>query len=321
MLRITSACAALLTACTTAAIAADNYPSKTIRVVHGYATASSMDINSRAIANKLSEYLGQQVVVDARPGATGTIAAELVAKSAPDGYTLLAAPGSSVAATPHMQKVRFDPLKDFAPVAPIGDFAYLLAAHPNLPARTIRELVTLGKKQPGKLSYGSNGSGSAYHLAGVLLCMMADIDMLHVPYRGGGTSALTDLATGRVDMMWNNPVFLLPHVRTGKLRAMAITGEKRVAAMPDVPTIGETVKGYEISGWQGMLAPAGTPKDVVAKLDAAIQRALNSPDVKNMWNTQGMDTVFTTPEQFTQRIRADYERYGKLVKKMGDKLD
>jgi len=170
--------------CTLAAPAhaADAWPSKPIRLMHGYASGSSMDINARAVGGRIADKLGQQVIVDARPGATGAIAAELVAKSTADGYTLLAAPGSSVAAAPHLQKVRFDPLKDFAPVASIGDFAYLLAAHPNLPAGNVRELIALAKKKPGSLSYGSNGTGSAYHLAGVLLNLMAGIDMLHVPY-------------------------------------------------------------------------------------------------------------------------------------------
>jgi len=301
--------------------AADQYPNKAIRLVHGYATASSMDINSRAIGVKLSEYLGQQVVVDARPGATGTIANEIVAKSPADGYTLLAAPSSALAATPHLQKVRFDPLKDFVAIAPIGEFSYLLAAHPAMPARTIKELIALAKKKPNGLSYGSNGTGSAYHLAGVLLCSMAGVDMVHVPYRGGGSSAITDLVTGRVDMMYNNPVFLLPHVRAGRLRALGVTGAKRVPAMPDVPAIGETVRGYDISGWQGILAPTGTPKAIVTRLEAAIHKALESSEVRNVWNTQGMDIVLTSNEKFAERLRSDYDRYGKLVKSLGDKLE
>src|SRR5688500_1488641 len=248
---------------------AEAWPAKPIRMVHGYGPGSSMDTNARAIAQKLSESLGQTVVVEPRPGATGTIAAEMVARAPADGYTLLAFPGSSLAATPHLQKVRFDTVRDFAPVAAIGEFAYLLAAHPAVPAKDVKELIALAKKSPGKLSYGSNGTGSSYHLAGELLCMMAGITMLHVPYKGGGTSAIADLVGGRVDMMWNNPVFLLPQVNAGKLKAIAVTAERRMPSMPQVPTIGETVKGYEMSGYQGIAAPAGTAADIVERLNGA----------------------------------------------------
>jgi tripartite-type tricarboxylate transporter receptor subunit TctC len=300
-----------------AARAADVYPMKPIRLLHGYGAGSSMDTNARTIGQKLAEYFGHPVVVELRPGATGTIAAELVAASPRDGYTLLAAPGSSLAATPHLQQVRFNPLRDFAPVAIIGDFSYLLAAHPGVPARNVKELVALAKSRPRALTYGSNGTGSAYHFAGELLKMMAGIDMLHVPYKGGGTSAAIDLMTGRIDLMWNNPVFLLPQVRAGKLRAIAVTGAARVPAMADVPTIAETIKGYEISGWQGIVAPAGTPADVISKLASSTERALASPDIKAQWNERVMEAAPSTPDVFAKRLRADYERYGALVQRLG----
>jgi tripartite-type tricarboxylate transporter receptor subunit TctC len=310
-------CSALCLSAVQAARAAEPYPSKPIRIVHGYGAGSSIDTSSRVIAQKLTEYLGQQVNIEARPGATGTIAAEMVARSTPDGYTLLVAPGSSLSATPHLQKVRFDALKDFAPVAPIGEFSYLLAVHPSVPAKNVKDLVALAKRQPGRLSYGSNGRGSAYHLSGELLCTMAGIDMLHVPYKGGGSSAIPDLVTGRVDMMWNNPVFLTPHIEAGRLRAIATTGEKRIPAMPGVPTIGETVKGYEMSGWQGIVAPAGTPRDVITRLSAAIHKALAAPDVTVAWNKQGIEGAPRSPEWFTQRLRTDYDFYAKLIQKLG----
>ncbi len=297
--------------------AAEAWPVKAIRMVHGYGPGSSMDTNARAIAQKLSESLGQAVVVEPRPGATGTIAAEIVARASADGYTLLAFPGSSLAATPHLQKVRFDTVRDFAPVSAIGEFAYLLAAHPAVPAKDVKELIALARRSPGKLSYGSNGTGSSYHLAGELLCMMTGITMLHVPYKGGGTSAIADLVGGRVDMMWNNPVFLLPQVHAGKLKAIAVTAERRMPAMPQVPTIGETVKGYEISGYQGIAAPAGTPQDIVERLNGAVQRALATPELRTTWTTQGMEAPPRTPAQFAQMMRADYERYGKLIQKLG----
>jgi len=317
--RLGIALAWLLPAC---ALSADAYPTKAIRLVHGYATSSSMDINARTIAQKLSLLLGQQVVVDSRPGATGMIANEFVARSAPDGYTLLAAPGSALAATPHLQKVSFDPLRDFAPIAPIGEFSHLLVAHPAVPAKTVRELVALAKARKGNLSYGSNGVGSAYHLAGVLFCAMADIDMLHVPYRGGGSTAISDLVTGRVDLMWNSPVFLLPHVSLSRLRAIGVTGPARIAALPDVPTIAEGgLRGYELVGWQGILAPAATPKEIISRLNGAMETILSAPDVKEQWTAQGMEAVARTPDQFAARLRADYESYGKLISRIAGKLD
>jgi tripartite-type tricarboxylate transporter receptor subunit TctC len=315
---IRAAAVAALLVPVSAAIAADAFPSKPIRIIHGDATASSMDINARAIGVRLTELLGQQVIVDSRPGGTGVIASEAVVKAAPDGYTLLAAPGSAVVATPHLQKVPFDPLRDFAPVSAIGDFSYLLVAHPAVPAKTARDLIVIAKAKPGTLSYGSNGVGSAYHLAGVLFAVMAKVDMLHVPYKGGGSTLISDLVTGRVDLAWNSPVFLLPHVQQGRLKAIGVTGLTRVAAMPDVPTIAESgLPGYELVGWQGILAPAATPKEVVATLNAAITKILSNPDVKELWRTQGMEAVTRTPEQFSARVKADYEKYGLLVKKLG----
>jgi tripartite-type tricarboxylate transporter receptor subunit TctC len=302
--------------------AADPWPVKPIRVVHGYANASSMDINARNIGQRLAELIGQQVIVDSRPGATGMIANELVAKSPPDGYTLLAAPGSAVVATPHLQKVSFDTLRDFAPVAPIGEFAYLVVAHPAVPAKSAKDLIALAKARPGRLSYGSNGIGSAYHLAGALFCMMAGIDMLHVPYRGGGSTAIGDLVTGRVDLLWNSPVFLLPHVRNGKMRPIGVTGLQRLAGAPEIPTIAESgLPKYDMVGWQGILAPAATPKEIVNRLNSAIAKILSAPDIKELWKTQGMDAVARTPEQFATRMHADYEKYGTLIRKLGAKID
>jgi tripartite-type tricarboxylate transporter receptor subunit TctC len=305
-----------------AANAADVYPSKPIRIVHGYANASSMDINARNVGAKLAQIFGQQVIIDSRPGATGVIANDIVAKSPPDGYTLLAAPSSAVVATPHLQKVSFDTFRDFAPVAPISEFANLVAAHPAVPAKTAKDLIALAKARPGKLSYGSNGVGSGYHLAGALFCMMAGVDMLHVPYRGGGSTAIGDLITGRVDLMWNNPVFLVPHVRNGKIRAIGVTGLERLAAIPDVPTIAESgLPKYEMVGWQGILAPAATPRDVINRLNGAIAKIMSAPDIKELWKTQGVEAVARTPEQFAQRMRADYDKYGMLIKKLGAKID
>jgi len=317
-----TALAVVLATLPVAAPAAEAWPSKPIRIVHGYAGGSSMDTNSRTIGAKLTELLGQQVVVDARPGATGMIANELVAKSPPDGYTLLAAPGSAVAATPHLQKAPIDTLRDLVPVAPIGEFSHLMVSHPSVPVKTARDVIAMARARPGILLYGSNGIGSAYHLAGALMCAMAGIDMVHVPYRGGGSTAIADILGGRVDLMWNSPVFLLPHVRSGKLHGVGVTGPTRMAGAPSIPTIAESgLPGYEMVGWQGLLAPAATPREIVERLNATIGRILASGDVKERWTAQGMEANIRTQAEFAARMRSDYESYGKLIRRIGAKID
>ena len=297
---------------------AQSYPSKPIRLIHGFATGSAIDVFSRPLAQKLTETLGQQVVVDSRPGATGTIANAFVAKSAPDGHTLLAAPGSSMAATPHLYKVPYDPLRDFAPIIQISEFSYVLVAHPAVPAKTARDLIALAKARPGSLTYGSTGLGSGFHLAGELFAAMAGVQMLHVPYRGGGSAAITDLVAGRVDLMWDSLAVVKPQMQAGKLRAIGVTGSRPAAALPDVPAIAASgLPGYEMVGWHGVFAPAATPRDIVERLSTAIAKILSAADVKELWNTQGMEIVPSNPEQFAARVRFDYERYGKLIKSSG----
>ena len=297
---------------------AQSYPTRVVRLVHGFAAGSAIDVFARPLAQKLSEALGQQVVVDSRPGATGTIANELVAKSAPDGYTLLAAPGSAMAATPHLYKVPYDPLRDFAPVIQISAFSYVLVAHPAVPAKTARDLIALAKSRPAPLTYGSTGVGSGFHLAGELFAAMAGIQLLHVPYRGGGSAAITDLVAGRVDLMWDSLAVVLPQMRAGKLRAIGVTGAHRAAALPDVPAIAESgLPGYEMVGWHGVFAPTGTAREIIERLNATIAKILGTPDIKELWTTQAMEILPSTPEQFAARLRFDYERYGKLIKSSG----
>lgn len=300
---------------------AQTYPSKPIRLVHGFGSGSAIDVFSRPLAQKLSEALGQPVVVDGRPGATGTIANDLVAKSAPDGYTLLAAPGSAMAATPHLYKVAYNSLRDFATIIQISEFSYVLVSHPAVPARTARELITLAKTRPGYLTYGSTGVGSGFHLAGELFCAMAGIQMLHVPYRGSGSAAIADLMGGRVDLMWDSLGVVQPYMRAGRLRAIGVTGSRRARALPDVPAIAESgLPGYEMVGWHGVFAPAATPRDIVTRLNATIAKILASAEVKELWNTQGMEIVPSTPEQFAARLRFDYDRYEKLIKSSGIRI-
>lgn len=310
-----------IAALSAAPVSAQQWPSRSVRIMHGFATGSAIDVMSRPLAAKLSEQLGQQFLVDARPGATGVIANELVAKAAPDGYTLLAAPGSSLTSTPHLRKVPFDPLKDYAPVGLTTTFSFVMVAHPAVPAKTAGDLVTLGRKRTD-LSFGSTGVGSAFHLAGELFSQMARIPLLHVPYRGGGTGAITDLIAGRVDLMWESPAVVTPFVRDGKLKAIGVTGTTRNPLLPDVPTIGESgLKGYALSGWHGMLVPAATPRPIVERLNTALNQALQAQDVKALWSKMGMETPSTTPEQFSALMRSEFDRYGKLVASLGLKAN
>jgi tripartite-type tricarboxylate transporter receptor subunit TctC len=313
-LLMVSACMLLLQS---SSAIAQTYPSKPIRLMHGFAPGSAIDVFSRPLAQKLSEALGQQVIVDARPGATGTIANELVSKAAADGYTLLAAPGSAMAATPHIYPIRYKPL-DFAPIIQISDFSYVLIAHPAVPARNARELIALAKAKPGTLTYGSTGVGSGFHLAGELFCSMAGINLLHVPFKGGGTAAVVDVVAGRVDLMWDSLGVVRPYVQAGRLRVIGVTGEHRAAALPNAPTIAESgLPGYHMTGWHGILGPPGLPREIVATLNTSIAKILATPEIRDIWGTLAMEIVPNTPEQFAARLKFDYERYGKLIKSIG----
>lgn len=301
---------------------AQTYPTRPIRLIHGFATGSAIDVMGRPLAAKLSELLSQQVIVDSRPGATGGIANEAVAKSAPDGYTLLTAPGSSLTAVPHLQAVRFDPLRDFAGVVQTTAFSYMLVSHPAVPIKTAGDLVALAKSRPGYFTYGSTGVGSGFHLAGEMFCHLANVKMLHVPYRGGGSAAIVDLVGGRVDLMWDALAVVRPQIQSGKLKAVGVTGSRRVAVLPDVPTIAESgLPGYEMLGWHGILAPAATPREIVERVNGAVAKVLAQPDIRELWAAQNMEIVPTTPAQFSDLIRREHERYGKLIKTAGIKLN
>jgi tripartite-type tricarboxylate transporter receptor subunit TctC len=303
------------------AVQAQTYPSKVVRIVLGFPAATTVDLLVRPLAQKLSESLGQQFIVENRAGATGLIANEAVAHAAPDGYTLLGAPGSSVASSPQMfAKPPFDVLRDFAPIAQIGAFGYVFIAHPGVPVRNVKQLIALTRARPGFLTYGSSGIGSGFHLAGELFTSMAHVDMLHVPYKGGA-AAMNDMLAGRIDVMFYSLAVALPHIRAGKLRSLAVTGLKEDALLPKVPTMDEAgLKGYEMTGWHGLLAPAGTPTSIVDKLNAEIVRILQTDDMKKLWKRFGMDTPSTTPAQFAAVIKSDYEKYGRLIKAAGIKL-
>ena len=305
----------------TSAAGAQGYPAKPIRILIGFPAGSTVDILARPIALRMTEILGQQVVVDNRAGATGIIANELVVKAPADGYTLLATPGSSLTTSPHMHAhMTFDVLRDLAPVAQIGAFPNVLFVHPNVPAKSVKELIDLARARPGVLTFGSAGIGSGLHLAGELFKNMARIDIVHVPYKGG-PPAVTDIVGGRIDMMFYTLAVVQQHIKSGRLRAIAMTGLTRDPLMPHIPTVTEAgLPGYEYSGWHGFLAPGATPKDVIDKLNATVVSILGTPAIKEFWASQGMGFASgNTPGEFAARFRADYEKYGRLIKSAGIK--
>ena len=300
----------------------DAFPTKPIRLIVPFAPGGSVDLISRLMSAKMSELLGQQLIVDNRAGASGNIGSELVARASADGYTLLMNTLPFVVNPAIFPRVPYHPINDFAPVGQVSTSPSVLTVHPSVPVNSVKDLLALAKARPGNLSYGSNGVGSAYHIAGALFATLAGIQLLHVPYRGGGATAITDLVSGRVDMMWNNPAFLLPNVRAGKLKALGVTGRQRIPGIKDVPTIAESgLPGYEISGWQGLLGPAHLPKGVVARLHGALLDAFSTSAMQTLWESRGMTFVQQSPEQFSLRLRQDFETYGKLIRQVGNKID
>lgn len=294
------------------------YPAKSVRLVLGFPPGTNVDVLARPLAQRMTEALGQPVVVDNRPGATGLIANEFVARAPADGYTLLVAPGSSLTSTPHLKlKMPYDSLKDFAPIIQINSFPQVLIVNPGVPAKTVKELIAVARARPGVLTFGSSGSGSAFHLAGELFKSMAKVDMLHVPYKGGNL-ALNDLLGGRIDLMFYSLAIANTQINAGKVRAIAVTGLTRDPLQPKLPTIDEAgLKGYEITGWHGFFAPAGTPREIVQRLSSTVAKILGTPEIRDLWASQGMAVVTNTPEQFAQRLRADFEKYGRIVKTVG----
>src|SRR5712692_5015099 len=265
-----------------AVVLAQGYPSKPIRLIVPFAAGGGNDNVARLVGKRLSESLGQQVVIDNRPGAGGVVGAELAAKSAPDGYTLFLGGVGSHAINPNLhERLPYDPIKDFDPVALLASAPLILVVHPSVPAGSIRELVALARSKPGQLNYASNGNGSSSHLAAVMFEAMAGVAMVHVPYKGL-SPALIDLLSGRVQLMFSSVVAILPHIKAGKLRGLAVTGSRRLALMPDLPTIAESgLAGYEASSWYGVLAPAGTSRKIVLRLNSEIVKALDQPEVRS----------------------------------------
>jgi len=300
--------------------AAEAYPDRPVRMIVGFPPGGAADILGRVAAQHLTDALGQQVVVDNRGGAGGLIATELAAKSNPDGYTLLFTSIPHVI-NPHLyRRVTYDAVRDFSPVALFVTVPLMLAANPSLPVKDVKELIAYAKSRPGQVNYASAGSGSSSHLAMELFKSMAGVALNHVPYKGTGP-LLTDLIAGQVSVTIASAVPLIPQVKAGKLHGLATTGVKRSAALPDLPTIGETVRGYDVTNWFGILAPAGTPKPIVGRLNQAIEKALAGESVKKLLVSRGADPSGGTPEEFARIIRADYAKWGKVVKASGARVD
>ena len=307
--------AAFLAALAPSAFAQGAYPNRTINMVVGFAPGGGTDTVARIVAKKVGDSVGQTVIVENKAGAGGTVAVHQVAKSPPDGYTIVLANVGSLAVAPYLiAKLPYDPLRDLAPLTMAVEFPNVLVVQPSMPAKTLAEFVQLAKASPGTIGYGSSGIGGIGHLAGALLGIVADIDIVHVPYKGGGP-AMQDLLGGQIPAMIATPPTALPHVKAGKIRALATTGAARAALMPDVPTVAESgYPGYEATNWYAYLAPAGTPKDVLARLHRELVEALNAPDVREQLDRQGIEAKPGTPEELTKTMERELATWGKVVK-------
>jgi tripartite-type tricarboxylate transporter receptor subunit TctC len=297
---------------------AQSYPARSIRFIVPQQPGGQNDIQARLIAQRLGDALGQPVVIDNRPGAGGAVGFELAAQTPPDGYMLALGSISTLAVIPMMpRKPRYDVLKDFAPVTLISKSPYIVVVHPAVPAKSIKELVALAKARPGALTYASSGTGTGVHLTTEMFKLTAGIDMVHVPYKGSAPGTIA-LLSGEAAVMFNNVISAMPHVRTGKLRALAVTSSGRSHAAPQVPTIAESgYRGFEAGSWQGIVVRAGTPPEIVTRLNREIVRILNMPDVKDAIQRDGNDVVADSPQEFTAFIRSEMDKLGKVIKAAG----
>ena len=309
-------CALCCTLVTNAA--AQQYPNRPIRLIVPSTPGGSVDTLARTIGPKLTERWGQQIIVDNRAGAGGAIAGELVAKSPPDGYLLLLGTIASLATNASLQKkLPYDPVRDFAPVTLVATQNLMLVVHPSVPARTVRELVRFAKSQPGKLSFASAGNGTGSHLSGELFKQLAGVDILHIPYKGVAP-AMMDVISGQVAINFPSILSALPHVRSGRARALAVTGAKRTRAAPELPTMQEAgIKDYESMTWYGIVAPTGTPQDVVTKLSAEVAAILRQPETHERLSKEGADPVGNTPQEFGRFMQSEIEKWRKVIRAAG----
>ncbi len=311
MNRLRAACIAV--ACLLGAPAhAQQYPVKPIRLISPYPPGGGTDAAARIIAQALADQLGQQVVVDTRGGASGLIGTELAAKAAPDGYTIVLGNVAPLAILPAATaKLPYEPLRDFQPISLLATSDYVLTVHPSLPARTLKELIALARANPGRLTYASSGNLGAPHLAGELMNLLAKVELVHVPYKGNGPAAI-GIMTGESSMMFGSGPSVVPHAKTGKLRMIATTGPKRT--MPELPAVAETLPGYDVTQWYGLLAPAGTPREIIERLHKEIARAIAQPKVAQLYANLGTQPVSNTPAEFAAFIKAEGEKWTRVIK-------
>ena len=301
---------------------AQSWPMKTVRVIVPYPAGGTSDILARTLGQKLSETWGQSVIVENKPGANGNVGADLVAKAPADGYTLLLCDVGALAISPAVYtSLGFDPNKDFAPVTMVAYSPHILAVNPELPAKSVKELIELAKSKPGMLNYAASSVASAPHLAGIDFATRAGITWAYIPYKGGA-QAITDVVGGQADVLFNGMLATYPQVRSGKLRILAVSSANRMAAIPDVPTVAESgIPGFETGSWQGVLAPAGTPREVVSKINADFARVLSTPEIRERLGAQGAEVRVNTPEGFTLFLRDETVRWAKVVSANGVKLE
>lgn len=298
-----------------------SYPAKPVRMVVAYPPGGPTDILARAVAQKFTVSLGQQIVVDNRPGVAGLVGTELAAKSPPDGYTLLAVPATHAVNPSIYARMPYDTLRDFTHVALLAEAAFILVAHPSLPVKNVKELAALARSRPGQLNYGATSLSGLPNLAGELFNQMNNVKLVGIPYKGGAP-ATVDVVAGHIQLMFNSILTAMPHVRSGRLRALGVTSRKRTSAAPEVPTIAEQgMPGFEVSGWYGVIAPAGLPADIVTRLNAEANRAMSDPAVIKRLAGDGVDAATATPDEFAARVKSEIEKWGKVVKAAGIKAD
>ena len=313
--------AALALALTSAATSAQNYPTHPVKVVVPYAVGGSADVYGRVLAAKLSESMGHPFVIENRPGGGAVIGTDAVAKAAPDGYTVLIMSNTHTVNETLIPKKPYDLMRDLAPITGINSQDLLLVGAPGLKANNLRELIALAKKQPGKLNYASSGPGTPYHMAGELFKYMAGVDIVHIPHKGSD-QARTAVLGGQVDLMFDAISTIVSQVHAGKLKALGTTGKTRSSVTPDIATVAEAgVPGYEATIWLGLMAPAATPKPILDRLSGEVRKVINAPDVKDNWAKQGAVPMAMAPEEFGRFLRADIEKWGKLVKDTGMKVE
>jgi tripartite-type tricarboxylate transporter receptor subunit TctC len=299
---------------------AQAYPAKPVRVVIVFPAGGGTDIVGRAVFQKVGEQLNQQFVIDNRVGAGGTIGAAHVAKSPPDGYTLMVYSATLLANAHLYKKLPYDPLKDFIGITPVSRLIAVLSVHPSMPVRSTKELIALARSRPGDISYGSAGVGAFQHLSTSLLASMANVKMVHVPYKGGALASIA-IAAGEIEVLLTPFSEVLPHMQSGRVRALAVSSAKRIPQFADLPPIGDTVKGYEFTSWFGTFVPAGTPRPIVDRLNAELKKAVADPSVATHLSAQALDPMYLTSEEFATMLKTEFDKYENVVKLSGARLD